>query len=110
MKEPNLFGQKETLDIVETSPASASMPAKVRAVRICTDPTNGKAKPIPDEIDALIGRLPRDTLELIDIHYDSRLSRMPRLEQQTRIRYAHIGAHKLRDRGPLFGWTRLERL
>jgi hypothetical protein len=35
---------------------------------------------------------------------------MPSLESQGNIRYAHIGAHKLRDYSPLFGLTRLERL
>jgi hypothetical protein len=110
MKEANPFGQEETLNIVETRPSKARMPANVRAVRIEPDPKDRKAKPLPDEIDTVIDRLPRDTVELIDIDYESRLPRMPRLEQQNSIRYAHIGARKLRDRAPLFRLTRLERL
>jgi len=110
MHEANPFGKEVTLDIVESRPSKARVPTNVRAVRIEPDPKDHKAKPLPDEIDAVIARLPRDTLELIDIHYDCRVPRLPRLEQQTNIRYAHVGAHKLRDRAPVFGLTRLEGL
>jgi hypothetical protein len=63
-----------------------------------------------DDIDALIGRLPHETVELIDIHYNSRLPRLPCLDKQNSIRYAHIGAHKVRDYGHLFELTRLKSL
>jgi hypothetical protein len=110
MREPNPFGKETTVNIIESRPRSARIPPNARAVCIRPDPKDWKAKPRPDDIDALIARLPSHTVELIDIHYDSRLPRMPCLDSQSNIRYAHIGAHKLRDYSPLFGLPRLERL
>ena len=110
MFEPNPFGKENTVDIIESRPRNARIPSNVRAICIRPDPKDWKTKPRPDDIDALIGRLPSHTVELIDIHYDSQLPRVPCLESQGNIRYTHIGAHKLRDYSPIFGLTRLERL
>jgi hypothetical protein len=110
MFEPNPFGKQETVNIIETRPRTTRIPANVRAIRILPDPNDWKAKPLLDDIDALIGRLPHETVELIDIHYNSRLPRLPCLDKQNSIRYAHIGAHKVRDYGHLFELTRLKSL
>ena len=110
MRESNRFGKEETVTIIESRPRNARIPANVRAIRISPDAKDWKAKPRLDDIDALIARLPPHTVELIDIDYDSRLPRLPCLDSQSNIRYAHIGAHKLRDYSPLFSLTRLESL
>jgi len=110
MREPNPFPKEETLTIIETCPRKARIPATTRAVCIRPDPKDWKAKPRPDDIDAVMARLPPDTVELIDIDYDCRLSRLPCLDRQEQIRYVHLGAHKLRDYSPLLTLTRLERL
>ena len=93
MFEPNPFGKQETVNIIETRPRTTRILANVRAIRILPDPNDWKAKPLLDDIDALIGRLPHETVALIDIHYNSRLPRLPCLDKQNSIRYAHIGAH-----------------
>jgi hypothetical protein len=110
MREANPFAKEETLTIIETCPRKARIPATVRAVCIRPDPKDWKAKPRLDDIDAVVARLPPDTVELIDIDYNCRLPRLPCLNRQTNIRYVHLGAHKLRDYSPLFTLTRLERL
>jgi hypothetical protein len=110
MFEPNPFGKEGTVNIVETRPRNARIPPNARAICIRPDPKNWKAKPRLEDIDALIARLPPHSVELVDIHYNSHLPRLPCLDSQGNIRYAHIGAHKMRDYSPLFGLTRLERL
>ena len=70
MFEPNPFGKEETVNIIETRPRTTRIAANVRAIRILPDPNDWKAKPLLDDIDALIGRLPNETVELIDIHYN----------------------------------------
>ena len=110
MRLPNPFAEAETLTIVESSPHAVRIPATVRAVSIRPDPGNSKAKPRLDDIDAVIAQLPSNTIELIDIDYNCNLSRLPCLEQQTHIRYAHLGALKIRDHSPIFTLTRLESL
>lgn len=110
MFEPNPFAKEGTVNIIETRPRNVRILPNARAICIKPDPKDRKAKPRVDDIDAFISRLPPHTLELIDIHYDSLLPRLPRLDGQGSIRYAHIGAHKLRDYSPLFGLTRLESL
>src|SRR5262245_14024635 len=101
MHEPNPFAKEATLTIIESRPRKARVPATVRAVCIRPDPKDWKAKPQIDEIDAVMARLPPDTIELIDIDYSCRLPRLPCLSRQSHIRYAHVGAHRLRDYGPL---------
>jgi hypothetical protein len=110
MRMPNPFTREETLTIIETRPRQARIPATVRAVCIRPDPKDWKAKPRPDDIDAVMARLPADTVELIDVDYNCRLSRLPCLNRQSHIRYAHLGAHRLRDYSPLFTLGRLEAL
>jgi hypothetical protein len=110
MRESNPFSKEETLTIIESRPRKARIPAIVRAVCIRPDPKDWKAKPLLDDIDAVLARLPPDTVELIDIDYNCGLPRLPSLDRQSHIRYVHIGAHKLRDYSPLFTLTRLERL
>jgi hypothetical protein len=110
MFEPNPFGKEGTVNIIETRPRNVRILPTTRAICIRPDPNDRKAKPHVDDIDAFIARLPPHTIELIDIHYDSLLPRLPCLDGQGNIRYAHIGAHKLRDYSPLFGLTRLESL
>ena len=110
MREANPFATEETLTIIESRPRKARIPATVRAICIRPDPKDWKAKPRLDEIDAVMARLPPDTIELIDIDYDCRLPRLPCLNRQRQIRYVHLGAHQLRDYSPLFTLTRLERL
>jgi hypothetical protein len=110
MFEPNPFGKEGTVNIIETRPRNVRILPNARAICIRPDPKDPKAKPRVDDIDAFIARLPPHTVELIDIHYDSLLPRLPRLDGQGNIRFAHIGARKLRDYSPLFGLTRLESL
>jgi hypothetical protein len=110
MFEPNPFGKEGTVNIIETRPRNVRILSNARAICIRPDPKDPKAKPRVDDIDAFIARLPPHTVELIDIHYDSLLPRLPRLDGQGNIRFAHIGARKLRDYSPLFGLTRLESL
>jgi hypothetical protein len=110
MREANPFAKEETLTIIESRPRKARIPATARAVCIRPDPKDWKAQPRLDDIDAVMARLPPDTVELIDIDYDSGLPRLPCLDRQSHIRYVHLGAHKLRDYSPLFTLTRLERL
>src|SRR5262245_51689803 len=105
MRESNPFAKEETLTIIETCPRQVRIPAIVRAVCIRPDPKDWKAKPRPDEIDAVMDRLPPDTVELVDIDYECRL---PRLSRQRQVRYINLGARKLRDYSPLFTLTRLE--
>ncbi len=110
MFEPNPFRKAGTVNIVETRPRNARIPPNARAICIRPDPKDWKTKPRLDDIDALIARVPPHTVELFDIHYNSLLPRLPCLDSQRNIRYAHIGAHKLRDYSPLFGLTCLESL
>ena len=110
MREANPFPKEETLTIIETCPRKARIPATARAVCIRPDQKDWKARPRPDEIDAVMARLPPDTVELIDIDYNCRLARLPCLDRQRQVRYVHLGARKLRDYSPLFTLTRLERL
>lgn len=110
MRESNPFAKEETLTIIETRPRKRHIPAIVRAVCIRPAPMDWKAKPRLDDIDAVLARLPPDTVELIDIDYDCRLPRLPCLNRQKQIRYVHLGAHNLRDYSPLFTLARLERL
>lgn len=110
MREANPFAKEETLVIIETRPREARIPAATRAVCIRSDPTDPKTRPRLDEIDEVMARLPADTVELIDIDYDCRLSHLPCLNRQAHIRYAHLGAHRLRDYTPLFTLKRLESL
>lgn len=110
MQEANPFAKEETLNIIETRPRKARIPATVRAVCIRPDPKDWTAKPRLDDIDAVMARLPPDSVELIDMHYNCRLPRLPCLKRQSQIRYAHLGAHKLRDYSPLFTLPRLEGL
>src|SRR5262245_34688674 len=105
MRGSNPFPKEETLTIIETRPRQVRIPAIVRAVCIRPDPKDWKAKPRPDEIDAVMDRLPPDTVELVDIDYECRL---PRLSRQRQVRYINLGARKLRDYSPLFTLTRLE--
>jgi hypothetical protein len=110
MREPNPFAKDATASIIETRPRNARIPADVRAICILPDPEDRKARPKADDIDAVMARLPPHTVELIDIDYNCLLSRLPRLDQQSQVRYAHIGGRKLRDYGPLFSLSRLESL
>jgi hypothetical protein len=110
MREPNPFAKEETLTIIETRPRKARIPTTVRAVCIRPDPKDWKAKPRLDDIDAVMARLPPGTVELLDVDYNCRLTRLPSLDRQSHIRYVHLGAHKLRDCSTLFTLTRLERL
>jgi hypothetical protein len=110
MRESNPFPKEETLTIVESRPRKARMPAIVRSVCIRPDPKDWKAKPRLNDIDAVMARLPPDTVELIDIDYNCSLAHLPSLDRQRHIRYVHIGARKLRDYSPLFTLPRLERL
>jgi hypothetical protein len=77
MQAANPFAKEETLNIIESRPRKARIPANVRAVCIRPDPKDWKAKPRPDDIDAVMARLPPDTVELIDIHYNCHLPRVP---------------------------------
>ena len=108
MRESNPFPREETLTIIETRPSRARIPDTVRAVCIRPDPNDWKAKPRLDGIDAVMARLPPDTVELVDIDYDCRLPRLPCLTRQRRVRYLNLGAHKLRDYTPLFTLACLE--
>src|SRR5262245_3672981 len=108
MRESNPFAKEETLTIIETCPRQVRIPAIVRAVCIRPDPKDWKAKPLLDDIDAVMARLPADTVELVDIDYDCRLPRLPCLSRQRQVRYINLGARKLRDYSPLFTLTRLE--
>src|SRR5215510_5262524 len=108
MRGSNPFPKEETLTIIETRPRKVRIPATVRAVCIRPDPKDCKAKPRLDDIDAVMARLPPDTVELIDIDYDCRLPHLPCLSRQRQVRYINLGAHKLRDYSPLFTLTRLE--
>src|SRR5262249_43064125 len=108
MRESNPFPREETLTIIETRPSRARIPDTVRAVCIRPDPNDWKAKPRLDGIDAVMARLPPDTVELVDIDYDCRLPRLPCFTRQRRVRYLNLGAHKLRDYTPLFTLACLE--
>lgn len=110
MRESNPFPKEETLTIIETRPRKVRIPATVRAVCVRPDPKDWKAKPLLDDIDAVMARLPPNTVELVDIDYNCRLPRLPCLNRQSHIRYAHLGGHKLRDYSPLSTLTRLEHL
>jgi hypothetical protein len=92
MREANPFPKEETLTIIESRPRKARIPAIVRAVCIRPDPKDWKAKPRLDDVDAVMARLPPDTVELIDIDYNGGLSRLPSLDRQSHIRYVHLGA------------------
>ena len=108
MRGSNPFPKEETLTIIETRPRKVRIPATVRAVCIRPDPKDCKAKPRLDDMDAVMARLPPDTVELVDIDYDCRLPRLPCLSRQRQVRYFNLGARRLRDYSPLFTLTRLE--
>src|SRR5215510_10873775 len=73
MFEPNPFGKESTINIIESRPRNARVSPNARAICVKPDPKDWKAKPRLDDIDALIARLPSHAIELIDIHYNSRL-------------------------------------
>jgi hypothetical protein len=110
MREANPFGKGATANIVETHPRSARIPANARAVCILPDLRERKARPRADDMDAVMARLPPHTVELLAIDYNCLVSRLPCLDRQSHIRYAHIGGRRLRDYSPLFTLTRLESL
>lgn len=110
MRQTNPFAREETLTIDESCPLAAPIPPKVRAVCIERDFFDLKSQPRLDEINEVMAQLPKDTLELIDIHYNCRLKRLPCLERQNGLRYVHLGVGNLRDYSPLYNQTRLEQL